>query len=95
MSALLVFNSPQLIRSQLAVGPTVNPFRPIIRPPVAAIKCVKVFDISVEPLLGVLGTTLFEPEICEDTEPKPIRIGHATLVSEDGPFCSCGRTSFR
>lgn len=61
-------------------------FRAVVRPPIASIEGVQVFDITVQPFLRELAAVLFQAQVCKYSEPKPICVGHtAADISSDPP----------
>ena len=56
---------------------TVNVFRPVVGPAVAAVKGVEVGNVAVEAVLGELAAILLEAQVGKDAEPEPVGVGHA------------------
>lgn len=54
-----------------------NAVRAVVRPPITPVERIQVLYVSFKSVFGKFGTILLQAEVCENSEPQPVSIGHA------------------
>lgn len=51
----------------------------IVGPTATSIKGVQMLDITIQSLLRKLAAVFLQPEICKDSKPEPVCVGHTVI----------------